>query len=48
MIHDYYEGSHYHLENEEPKEEYKKIVQTAKEIYETLENKNNTDVIMFH
>lgn len=50
MVRDYYEASRYRLENEEPSEEYKQIVQTAKEIYETLENKNknNNDFVMFH
>lgn len=38
MVHDYYEASRYRLENEEPNEEHKKIVQSAKEIYETIEN----------
>ena len=37
-IHDFYEGCSYRLENEEPKKEYKEIVQTAKEIYKILEN----------
>ena len=41
MVHDYYEGSHYRLKIEEPDEEHKEIVQTPKEIYETLENTNN-------
>ncbi|MBA7617124.1 hypothetical protein ES703_24435 [subsurface metagenome] len=52
MVRDYYEGSCYRLESEEPKEEYKEIVQTAKEIYETLENKNRNknynDFVTFH
>jgi hypothetical protein len=38
MVHAYYEGCCYRLENEEPKEEYKEIVQIAKEIYDALEN----------
>lgn len=36
MIHDFYERCSYRLENEDPDEEYKEIIQTAKEIYETL------------
>ena len=40
MIHDFYEGCSYRLENEEPKEEHKEIVQSAKEIFDTLENQN--------
>ncbi len=49
MVHDYYEGSCYRLENEEPKEEYKEIIQTAEEMYETLENKekNDNDFVTF-
>ncbi len=39
-IHDFYEGSSYRLENEEPKEKHKEIVQIAKKIYDTLENQN--------
>lgn len=37
-IHNFYEGCSYRLENEEPKEEHKEIVQSAKEIYDTLES----------
>jgi len=40
IVHDYYEGSSYRLENEEPKEEHKEIVRIAKEIYDTLENQS--------
>ena len=37
MIHTYYSGCCYHLENEEPNEEYKEVVNHAKEIYLELE-----------
>ena len=37
-IHDFYEGCSYRLENEEPKEEHKEIVQSAKDIFDALEN----------
>ena len=37
-IHDFYEGCSYRLESEEPKEEYKEVVQIAKKIYNALEN----------
>jgi len=47
MIRDYYEGGRYRLENEEPKEEYKEIVQTAKEIYETLEKKRIKSILCY-
>jgi len=40
MVHDYYEGSYFRLENEEPKEEYTEVVQIAKKIYDALENQN--------
>ena len=36
-IHAYYGGCCYHLENEEPKEDYKEVVSHAKEIYLELE-----------
>jgi len=41
MVLDYYEVSRFRLENEE----HKKIVQSAKEIYEIFEN--NNDIIVF-
>ena len=33
MMYGYYEGCHYHLENEEPKEQYGDVVRRVKEIY---------------
>ncbi|MBY9018781.1 MAG: hypothetical protein KGD66_08110 [Candidatus Lokiarchaeota archaeon] len=33
MIYVHYEGSYYHLEDDEPKEEYKEVVERTRKIY---------------